>query len=254
MESDPLFEWRVPAEGFRVDRGRLVRARADEALSRPPRVYRPLLETPALFRTFADLSAPFDERAAVAFANEYGALGIEERGQRETPEGEALGGWKRELTALQEAVRLMDVLANEAGTILRPAGGEPKRDRTRLLLEARLSIDRVPRLRRNSVGYRRLELQVLLADLIEPQLEQRVRVAYRLIASETPALVLQPRTLLGALWLQLAVAVSDGRAYRRCAGCGKWLDISTAVGRVDRRYCDTACRMRAYRARREAAT
>jgi hypothetical protein len=61
---------------------------------------------------------------------------------------------------------------------------------------------------------------------------------------------LSPRSLLGAMWLQLAMAANDSRNYMRCSSCESWFELAPGLGRPDKTYCSTACRMRAYRRRK----
>jgi len=62
----------------------------------------------------------------------------------------------------------------------------------------------------------------------------------------------KPRSLLGALWLQLATAAQESRSYERCSSCESWFEVAPGLGRSDKTYCSTACRMRAYRRRKAA--
>ena len=64
------------------------------------------------------------------------------------------------------------------------------------------------------------------------------------------ALGFSAHSLLGALWLQLATAISGQYAFRQCEGCGTWLTIHPDEHRSNVRTCDTNCRSKAYRERR----
>jgi hypothetical protein len=67
-----------------------------------------------------------------------------------------------------------------------------------------------------------------------------------------PSLHMVPKDLLAGLWLQFARAVAGGKEYSRCEQCGSWFEISSPEGgRVDKRYCSTACRARKWRAQRD---
>jgi hypothetical protein len=63
------------------------------------------------------------------------------------------------------------------------------------------------------------------------------------------ALGFSAHSLLGALWLQLATAISGQYAFRQCEGCGTWLTIHPDEHRSNVRNCDTNCRSKAYRER-----
>lgn len=56
-------------------------------------------------------------------------------------------------------------------------------------------------------------------------------------------------TLLSALWLQFALAVTDDKTYPRCMVCQNRFEVSPATARADKRYCSNTCRSRAYRKR-----
>jgi hypothetical protein len=63
-----------------------------------------------------------------------------------------------------------------------------------------------------------------------------------------------PRSLIDALWLQLAQAISAGKTYRECKECGSWFEVSPeAKHRSNRRFCSDSCRTKAYRKRQERA-
>lgn len=65
---------------------------------------------------------------------------------------------------------------------------------------------------------------------------------------------LVPRSLLAAMYLQLASALVDAAGFRECVVCSKWFEVSGSYStRNDRIYCSDACRMRAYRNRRKEA-
>lgn len=66
-----------------------------------------------------------------------------------------------------------------------------------------------------------------------------------------PNLVLEPITLLGAAWLQLATDLAEGSAkYGTCIVCGSW--FKTTRGRSDRVYCGSStCRGRVFRTKRD---
>jgi hypothetical protein len=95
-----------------------------------------------------------------------------------------------------------------------------------------------------------------LADLmLKAVLQQKLRGRLSLVFSPPAhdALVPQPDSLLGALWLQFAQAVIQNKQYRRCESCAEWFEISPQVARAERVFCSTACRSRAYRQRRDEA-
>ena len=61
----------------------------------------------------------------------------------------------------------------------------------------------------------------------------------------------QAPTLLAALWLQFALAITKKVRYRQCLGCGSYLTIHPDGFRSNRRTCSDACRTKASRSRRK---
>ncbi len=58
-----------------------------------------------------------------------------------------------------------------------------------------------------------------------------------------------PETLLGAIWLQFALAVADRKRYLHCAQCPNWIEVSPEKHHRPKIYCSSACKMRASRRR-----
>lgn len=94
----------------------------------------------------------------------------------------------------------------------------------------------------------------IVGDCISEGLAGRVSAQLGPQANEvSPVLRLVPDSLIGALWLQFAIAVDGNIDYRRCEECKMWLEIAPGTGRPDRQFCSDACRMRAYRKRKAGA-
>ena len=65
---------------------------------------------------------------------------------------------------------------------------------------------------------------------------------------------LSPRSLIGALWLQAALAITERKVFRNCLVCGRPIEISRSGGaRTDAMFCSNSCKSRDYRARRAKA-
>jgi hypothetical protein len=189
-----------------------------------------------LFLELADLDATPD--AIREFANEYGPLGVDHNVLRQPTEpieggtGDGDGPAHRRLAAVEQmrnlrygdtfdtwksAIREM----NAAVSLFRAwkaGGGGPtvERDLT-AACDAGLST-------------------------------QQIRVA----VIPAGGLTLVPETLLAAAWVQLAAAVAGDKAFHRCPGCTRWVEVSDR-GRSDQRYCGPACRAKAYRERQAEA-
>lgn len=64
---------------------------------------------------------------------------------------------------------------------------------------------------------------------------------------------LRPANLLGAMWLQLALAIDGEKRYRSCRECGTWFELDPKVNRTSKFYCSNACRTKALRERQAEA-
>ncbi|THF70964.1 hypothetical protein E7T06_05255 [Deinococcus sp. Arct2-2] len=80
---------------------------------------------------------------------------------------------------------------------------------------------------------------------------QKVQVAYVYTAPGKLELQLTPPDLLSALWMQLALKLSQVKAVRRCIHCQTVLTIGPRQ-HCTRKYCNDTCRQRALRSRRAA--
>jgi len=66
-------------------------------------------------------------------------------------------------------------------------------------------------------------------------------------------LTIRPKSLLAAMWIQFADAISEQKAYRQCEACGRYMEMSPDENRADRKTCSNACRNRAQRRRQKLA-
>jgi hypothetical protein len=230
------FTWRVADGGYRWYPYR--KRRHGEGCLAPAggwkyRLYEPLKEYTGLFRTFA--FTPTTEKGILGFANQYGHLGdmpdppegfpdldefTEEdwdrydAAQLEVEPCENFWDWESNINAVRGCVEAWD----------RVRRGEGDDD---LLETVRKRVDR----------------------------EFRCRVQPRLLPDVRGGLTVeyQPENLLGAIWLQLALAMAGEKKYRACAFCGRPFELTPDLKRADAQYCKEACRSRAYRARRDKA-
>ena len=62
-----------------------------------------------------------------------------------------------------------------------------------------------------------------------------------------PRLRMEPKNLIAALWLQLALYVTEQKRGRQCEMCGKWFEIGQDAKQKNSKYCSNACRCAAYR-------
>jgi len=65
-------------------------------------------------------------------------------------------------------------------------------------------------------------------------------------------MVVRPKDLISALWLQLAHAVSRNIEFKQCAACSTFFEVKSKKRKDQKIYCSTRCRVRvAARKRRE---
>jgi hypothetical protein len=250
-----------------------------ERLPKKRRAYEPLVEHTGLFRTFASLAD--DKDAIVAFADKYGLLlgGNETifvplpRGERAaiTRDGnlgsvpaERLDTWRAEIAEMRELLALW-CAARESdkkklAAHLKWHGGDVVSYRP--APEHSITEEAIWRRERDPAP-------MAVGDLIKPALyylarrvtrrlegdEERPALAFPALIWDTdkvaPVLVLSPKNLLGALWLQFAQAISGNKIFRECDECSTWFEVSKSAFRVNRMYCSGACKAKAYRRRQE---
>jgi len=214
--------------------------------------YRPFEQRTGLFREFADLGTA--EAPVLAFANRFGLL--EEENNLELPSrsgpvqahGETLEFWKSEIQALKFAVELWDAFCTGS------------RDEI-AALDAKWAKQRVPLALRQKLHLGDEDAPIAAVDAIQDIADQKLQrhVATRLLAAgDLPKLrvFLQPRSLLGALWIQFAAAVDSRKTFKNCAQCGAPFELSRTPEtgkRSDARFCSDRCRVAHYRQRMESA-
>lgn len=67
---------------------------------------------------------------------------------------------------------------------------------------------------------------------------------------DTISMVLVPRSLTSAIWLQFAQAITENYGFGQCDECLTWFEIAPGKGRPEKKFCSNACSMRAYRKRK----
>lgn len=243
----------------------------------PPTEFEPLNNSAALFQTFAELGNS-DRDAMLGFANKYGWLGFHARRPNETlaygytsheadtgPRGvlrESYSSWNLAVAWMKWAVRVKDAIKSGNLSELRPhfvngcfishlgkdfdsvgpadgpqfysAWGD-------LAIEPGGQGDFVPAARFLERWVNVHLVQYSAAGLAYDPAKRAFRIH------------IVPTNLIGAMWFQLARSVAENRDYRQCLQCGGWYEVSSSAdARTARReYCDTNCKVRAFRRRRE---
>jgi hypothetical protein len=225
-----------------------------------------------LFREFAGLKTPDD---FLIFANRFGPLGgdacisvVNVVPHEPRMKGlflfwtEPLTFWQAETRLLNEVVGLWD-LFQDSGT----KAFEFHIDDKKAVLSVEkanpfIDIKRhkgwnVADRSKDPVGFAKLKKsdkqewpKIVLAKLLTVGTKDRIDFGVA-NAEKGLSVSIMPKGLIGALWLQAALAVSGGKDFRQCHECQTWFEVATGQGRSDKLYCSTACRMRAYRKRKK---
>jgi hypothetical protein len=244
---------------------------------------RPLVDTPVLYRTFADVEPT--EAGIQRFANHYGLLGL--WGVVVLDEGlpvqaEPFAKWQEYIRDMRHALMVWDVLRwqdqetlhrwvtreqgglEQDGKVLyyriapdaplsggRPFLKEPRRSDGMLSLALRDPQSYVvePLPPSDVEGYALAWLQVQinwhLAEYVNPY------VGYDPESDSAVPLTMQPmpKHLYGALWLQFALSVGGKEWDQQCRECNTWFRVPAKARRPNTAYCSTRCRVKAARQR-----
>ena len=243
----------------------LVPVDSDES----PRRYDPFTEN-ALFRTFAAI--PPEREAIAEFARKYGLLGVAAPDIKgEDRFAESLMVWDREISAMWKCVSLWEPIAGRQIDRLREIV-QCRWEGERMICEINLPDQigseslRVGRtqgwIRADSPYFADLLDSVRHGDIMKlarftlaHKISMRLREYKTLpLLMEDPVfrLVMQPESLIAALWLQFANAVASHHTLRTCIRCGKWFRVGVGGDhRADAQYCSNACRQQKYLERRQ---
>ena len=254
------FVWRLRYEG-------LVPVKKDAAV----RWYAPLVDTPQLYREFAELQADEDEFRE--FANKYGPLYLPakersegDRGFRVVAPVNTFESWESERKELSYTVELLDEARKEMDR--RGWGSQEAEGGFRRLVAA------VPwaEVLRGSEGRQGLGAKALKLlkekDLGDPALQLNLvvmtinqRLAGDLNRSAVPVQLLfhpgrglhessfsmhiVPSDLASAMWLQLARDLAERPEFRQCPRCKRWFEISPdgRGKRKNAKFCSSRCQV-----------
>lgn len=240
-------------------------------------VYEPLKKEPALFKNFAH--TPATEAEVLEFANTYGSLlggggtFIVADGESNAWRGEPFSLWVKEIHAVACWLRLWMMLrtkdketvkehirwkgadtvmyASDPGMHSKEWWGKPKAHEH--VFTARREDLSVPfkTFSRPDVlkpGWYFLEEGLNRALAVEgkgasPRMRRRPRGRL--------GVFFIPHGLLGAIWLQLAYAIDEGRTPLRCGYCGKTFMVGKGEARRSRKYCSDSHRVMAHQKRKK---
>lgn len=254
-----LFEWKVARSGYQwVNHkdGRFLCAAAlqpdwRDTLDQYETRYRPFERT-ALFQEFADLEPT--EKGILDFANRFGLLDTGGNLEFDTQwgtalvRGETLELWKAEIRNLNFTVRLWNVVSAGASQVLTSLRTELGK------LEVPLAVRRQFHFDDDDPAMATLSAIQRITDA-RLQAHTQPRLFFQ---ENVPRLevVLTPVNLIGALWLQFALAVNGLKSFTKCGQCGIPFELSCdprTGKRSDARFCGVRCRVGHYRGRIEQA-
>lgn len=177
----------------------------------------------ALFREFAGLDY-FDKASILDFAGKYGGLGVPPQHQS--------------LRVPDENGELRDHFAQ----------GEPYLSWALEICLMREGLRLESRKRRSLNDLRRSKW------LFDRHL-QHVQGRLGFDRAGEPRLTLEPLTLIAAMWLQLALAITGDKSFVACKFCRRPFEISTdPTGfRSHREFCSNSCKTKDYRKRKRTA-
>jgi hypothetical protein len=282
--SGYLVEEAVPATAPPTEAFQPALVPAPTAL--PPASWPPAAYDPALFRTFADLVP--EPEAIKAFADRHGDLdgGVElfvrwlvEARPGELPRGNFLSTWQMHITRMKRLTDLWDLLraddAERIAAYIRWTGKVGEGAAVYFVQGGGAGKGRSPSRHGETWDLiaSRDHRHELLAQLkrddpltsawayLQQQLDDRLKeVAADTSASMSwdasrgrPSFRVMARTLVAAVWLQIADAVGNDRNFNRCPGCGRWTEVGPADAKAHRKHCSDACRMKALRQRQDRA-
>ena len=279
METDLLarFEWGVATGGYHW----IETASGETALTPKPdrpgqfRRYRPFSkENAGLFRAFAELF-PTTQDSVLDFANEYGMLGppatrITLQGTKRNlrrpslpddfdlvrpadpdfftdPDAsgkyadlfaKSIWSWSVQINKMGEAI--------DAGEVVCTNTVRGQMDSVRA---TGMQID-------DSVENWKAGMALGVSSFVDEGLQESMAPRFSWSTDRDRfELRLTPRSLLGALWMQLALALTDEKSFHECEVCSHVIEISkdTTGARTDARFCSDACRAQAYRDRKKRA-
>lgn len=210
------------------------------------RQYRPLDESTALFQHFADIQNSDD---VLAFANRWGGLGFDacwamEAVPRDSESfcwAEPLVHWFHESSCVDGAIQLWKVIRD--GDVSAMASRVTTyMDKLYVSVTDQWETGVPPGTSAEPQAACRAALAVVVNEGL------RGRVDLKLGGSERPA-AMTPISLLGAIWLQLLLAIEHNVDLRRCLVCGDWFEIGAGRVRREKKYCSGKCKQHAYRNR-----
>lgn len=286
INPDPFpFYWLVEEHGYEWVRGLTSEPRLASRVSADPqtriRIYKPLRDE-RLFLKFASLKPNPPEIRE--FANTYGPLfdrytdtsavrrpkGVYELGQLY---GSSLKRWKAEIERMRVLVGIWKAVKGARKDSLRKVIVWKNKDIVNyklrwsdtLLASAHHNKALLERLRpfdviKPAMYLLQAEINKRIADMSN---SDHLAIVPRLVWCAGPRidgiakpdhhqrLTFQPTSLLAAIWLQFARAVTAEYQLKVCEGCGEYFQVGKGARRAHTKTCSIKCRKRASRRRNQ---
>lgn len=268
------FQWRVHADGYYCADETLFERRF-HASSVQYTSYYPLQKYTGLFQDFARLQ--LTEEAIVSFANNHGFLGasIPSLDASEFPDerSEYIRFWIKEISEMSMCVELWDAIqADDERKIAEHIERFPTEQKPRTIQQGdtvRKGLFCANRIVLDDLG---IESAAGICPAI-PNPSNVIQEALNTLqfsinlhifglwqtgltwdeSEQRMGICIVPTSLLGAMWLQFAEAVSGRKGYGSCPGCGRYFEVHTENARSDKTYCSEACKSKNYRDRKARA-
>lgn len=229
------------------------------------RDYNPMESSTGLFRTFARCST--QSSAIREFANRYGRLGgpaataITLAEGDQVSEREPLAAWLEQIQGMHHAVTLLDAIRANDEEVLRQhivwqSGGRVLYTSRHEVATANFvgkrmkliaSRDLTPALfRRMPKGELKRPAWGYLQQTIDARLANEVSVRM-LLDLDKPKLFTVPKSLIGAMWLQLATDIADDKRYELCQACRASFEVGPGAARSHSKYCSNRCKVAGWR-------
>jgi hypothetical protein len=234
-----------------------------------------------LFRRFAEVSAAELEEdghvaeAALAYAREYGLLGFMPKATSPLPDDapknrkfEPLRFWASESRQVYLVLQLWATLRakrrnraavlDAAHRLLRSPGWMPEETGRNLPPEGQRQLPFARMVEEFSEEKPEVFAKHVLAVRVGAKL-RRLKVGTTVALDEDQGEIrfaIEPRSLLGAIWLHLALGLKAGVEFRPCQVCDRFIEIGLhdTGHRADRVTCSDACRAKLFRERRKNRT
>ena len=264
--SDGAHTWSVCGEGYEIVGDEVVATLEYSDLSDDWLYYFPFDDAPDLFLRFGKLYEQADfERAALAFANEYGLPGDREqavKGEREinpAPTKTKLSEFRDEARRAWAVLAFYEAVLNGDAQAVKDLFLELRTDRAFVLWDKIFRFERIE-------GYDDVLLQVGLICAVQTVEEVvhemcRNRIWFSMESGKGPDLSTVHTawdfdSLIGAMHLQMWWLMASAGDITRCEFCGRIVSLARSrpegrKHRSDKRFCDDACRQAHHRSKKK---